>query len=340
MRLGYGLVTCQRAPGDPRTATDLYREALELARACEASGLDSIWTSEHHFFDDGYMPSLLVTCAAMAAVTQRISVGTAVLLGPLHHPIRLAEDAATVDLLSGGRLILALGLGWRAEEFERLGAPATGLGRRLTETVAVLRGAWGAEPFSHEGRVFRYPLTNVTPKPAGRIPILIGGHADGALRRAARIGDGYMASTPRDGDLARRVQVVREALARRGRDPADFTFSVHLAVWVSDDPEGDLEDVLRSVWYTRWKYRDMEAAHGRASSGPLPQPPPLDPETREQLARALVLGTPEQVADRIGRTREAMGEDVHVVARSYLPGMPFDRSVRAVELLGEVRRLL
>jgi alkanesulfonate monooxygenase SsuD/methylene tetrahydromethanopterin reductase-like flavin-dependent oxidoreductase (luciferase family) len=111
-------------------------------------------------------------------------------------------------------------------------------------------------------------------------------------------------------------------------------------VWVSEDPERDLEDVLSAVWYTRWKYQDMGGAYGRPSTGPLPEPPPLDGAAREQLATSLVLGTPDDVADRLGRLRAVLGDDGHVIARSYLPGMPFDRAVRAVELLGEVRRRL
>jgi alkanesulfonate monooxygenase SsuD/methylene tetrahydromethanopterin reductase-like flavin-dependent oxidoreductase (luciferase family) len=215
-----------------------------------------------------------------------------------------------------------------------------GLGRRLTETVAMLRGAWGPEPFVHEGRIYRIDTTNVTPKPAHRIKILIGGFADGALRRAARIGDGYMASTTRDNDLTRRVRIVMQELERRGRDPSAFTFGVHEPVWVSDDPEADLEDVLGAVWYTRWKYQDMATAYARPSSGPLPKPPPLDAETREHLRKELVIGTPDHVARRIRHTRQILGDDMHYVARSYLPGMSFDRSVREIELLGEVRKLL
>ncbi|HEY8200612.1 MAG TPA: LLM class flavin-dependent oxidoreductase [Actinomycetota bacterium] len=340
MNLGYGLVTCQRTPGDHRRASDLYGEALELARACEAVGLDSIWTSEHHFFDDDYMPSLLVTSAALAAVTERISVGTGVVLGPLYHPLRLAEDAATVDAISRGRLVLGLGIGWRREEFDRLGIPMEGLGRRLTETVAVLRGAWGPEPFAHEGTTYRIDTTNVTPKPAHGIEILIGGFADRALRRAARIGDGYLASTTRGSDLTRRVRIVMQELERLGRDPSTFRFGVHEPVWVSDNPEADLEDVLRAVWYTRWKYQDMATAFARPSSGPLPKPPPIDAETREQLLKELIIGTPDQVARRIRRTRQILGDDMYYVARSYLPGMSLDRSVREIQLLGEVRKLL
>ena len=245
MQLGYGLITCQRYPGDPRTWANLYREAVDLAKLCEQAGLDSVWTSEHHFVDDGYMPSLAVTSAAIAEATGRIEIGTGVVLAPLHHPLRLAEDAATVDCIAGGRFVLGLGAGWRAEEFDRLGIPPHRAGRRLSETIRILRGAWGPDPFSFEGKAFSFGPTNVTPKPARSIPIFIGGSAASALRRVGRLGDGYLGSGVPLEDVPEHMHLVRTGLDAAGRDPSSFRYWVHEPIWVTGDPDRDLEEAIR-----------------------------------------------------------------------------------------------
>src|ERR671917_2017212 len=97
IELGFGLITCQRGPGETRTDAEIYADALSLAEDAERLGFDSVWTSEHHFVDDAYMASVLPVCAAIAARTSRVAIGSAVLLAPLHDPVRLAEDAAAVD---------------------------------------------------------------------------------------------------------------------------------------------------------------------------------------------------------------------------------------------------
>ncbi len=339
MRLGYGLITCERTHGDPRTWVDRYREALQLSRLCEENGLDSVWTSEHHFVDDGYMPSLAVTSAAIAASTSTIEIGTGVVLAPLHHPLRLAEDAATVDNIAAGRFILGVGAGWRAEEFQRLGVPQAEAGRRLGETIRILRAAWGAEPFEFHGQIFDIERTNVTPKPPAPIPIFVGGRAKPALRRAGRLGDGYLATTPPLEALPASIATVKEGIAAAGRDTSGFRCWAHAPVWVTNDPEGDLDEALRHNWLVRWKYADMAPAQAWPSD-PLPEPPPLDEATAATLRRQIIYGTPTEVAEAVVALGDTLGEGGQLIARSYYPGLSFEASARMIELLGEVRRLL
>ncbi|HEX2266909.1 MAG TPA: LLM class flavin-dependent oxidoreductase, partial [Actinomycetota bacterium] len=156
VQVGLGLFTAQLPAGTPRSFEQEYREIVDLVRLAETLGFDSAWVSEHHGSSDGYMPSLLPTLAAFAAATDHIKLGTGVMLTPFHHPLRLAEDAATVDLISGGRLILGLGLAWREEEFRMFGVPMNERVRRTVETIDILRLAWTGKRFSYEGRVYSF----------------------------------------------------------------------------------------------------------------------------------------------------------------------------------------
>src|SRR3989337_787149 len=156
LKIGVGLFTGQIPKGSPRTYHREYRDYLELARLTEEVGLDAAWVSEAHFSEDGYLTSRLPMLAAFAAVTERIELGTGVVLAPFHDPIRLAEDFAVVDQLSGGRTIAGFGIGWRDEEFRAVGIETSTRTRRLTEIVEILRLAWTEERFDFKGRHYEY----------------------------------------------------------------------------------------------------------------------------------------------------------------------------------------
>lgn len=330
--LGFGLISTQRSPGDSRTWTDLYREALDLTARAEQLGYTSIWTTEHHFIDDGYMPGLLPMSAAMAARTSSIEIGTGVILAPLYHPLRLAEDAATVQLIAGGRFTLGLGLGWMPVEFAALGADLGRRGRAMDEILDILRLAWTGEPFTHTGSVYQFPTVGVRPIPESPLPIVIGGGAEAAVRRAARQADGFF-SNASPARLAQQVAWANDELAKEARDPARFRWIYYTVMFPGADPDQAWAGGREHIHAMRWKYEDMEDSAAR--SGSLPVPPAMTSEYEEKLRTATLLGSGDQIAEQITRIREAAGVELDIVARSYFPTLEYSRQVEVLQQLAE-----
>lgn len=331
MQVGIGLFTAQVPPDSGRSYVDEYRDIVELARLAERVGFDSAWVSEHHGSGDGYMPSLLPVLGALAAATDRILLGTGVMLAPFHDPLRLAEDAATVDLLSEGRLIVGLGLGWREEEFRMWDIPIGERVRRTTETVEVLRKAWAGERFSHDGRIFSYDRVRITPPPAreGGPPIYLGGFAEASVRRAGRLGDGYILSRSRLEDARRNLAWAEEGAREAGRDPAELGFAMLRNAFVAR--ERAWETVLPGVSHQLGVYPAWAAGADTPDRGFEVHPP--DEETIREVTTA---GDPEEVADGLRPFVEAFGDrrDFHLIVRLHYPGMDRDTAARAIELFG------
>jgi alkanesulfonate monooxygenase SsuD/methylene tetrahydromethanopterin reductase-like flavin-dependent oxidoreductase (luciferase family) len=333
VKLGFGLITCQRYPGDDRSDADLYEQAIELAVDAERLGFDSVWLTEHHFVDDGYMPSLLAVAAAIAVRTERITIGTGLVLAPLHDPIRLAEDAATVDVLSRGRLVLGLGMGWRREEFEGLGIPMAERRTRLLDAVSVLRQAWGDGLVTGTKRR-PYPGVSVRPKPyrAGGPPIWLGASAEPAVRRSGRIADGFMGGDSSPATFAEQVSWVRDELAARTPRDRPFELSIYQPTfpWEQGEPWPVVRDYHH---YLSWKYEDMGDAFGRP--GRAPSPPDITADTEADLRRNALVGDPAQVAEGIRAYRSVAGDDLHFVAQLYWPGLPYEQQRDAMRIFAE-----
>jgi probable F420-dependent oxidoreductase len=279
------------------------------------------------------MPSLLVVSAALAQATSRIEIGTGVILAPMHHPLRLAEDAATVQLLSHGRLALGLGLGWSNVEYAGLGADMRRRGAAMDEILQMLPKAWSGEPFTHEGAVYQLPTLAVRPTPQARIPILVGGSAEPALRRAARLADGLFASVPAD-QFRQQVGWVLDELDKVGRDPSTFRF-IHYSILLPGASRADaLARYRDAVWALSWKYSDMEASALR----PLPpvSPPPFDRPDESLLSRGTThAGTPDELVEALLAVRRAVPVPVEFVARSHLPFLEYAAQVEVMQQLAE-----
>ncbi|MDQ3991923.1 MAG: LLM class flavin-dependent oxidoreductase [Actinomycetota bacterium] len=328
--IGIGLFTGQVPPGSGRTIAEEYADTLALGRLAEEVGFDSVWVSEHHGASDGYLPSLLPMLAALAAVTDRVQLGTGVLLVPFHDPLRLAEDAAVVDQISNGRLILGLGLGWREEEFRMWGVPVGERLRRTTETVEVLRRAWTGERFTFEGRHFRYDRVLVTPAPArpGGPPVYLGGFAEPAVRRAGRLGDGYIRSRSGLEGSRRSLTWAEDGARAAGKDPASLGFALLQNAFVArgEDAWALVRDAAAHQLgtYEGWRLE------GDTPDGTMRVVPP-DEATLRALTPA---GEPEQVLAALTPIVEAFGgrRELHLIVRLHYPGMGRETSARAIEL--------
>ncbi len=334
VQIGLGLFTGQIPAWSDRTFAQEYREMLDLVRLAEALGFDSAWVSEHHGSSDGYLPSLLTMLAAFAAATERIRLGTGIVLTPLHDPLRLAEDAAVVDQLSGGRLLLGLGLGWREEEFRMLGVPLSERLRRTVETIEVLRRAWTGKRFSFEGRSFRYDRVRVTPPPARPAgpPIYLGGYYEKAVRRAGRLGDGYITDAGAIEDVRPGLALAEEGAREAGRDPSALGLALIQSAFAWED--GDAWEVVRQgVVQQLGCYSAWEAGADTPEQDSM-EPIPPDEET---MRRWTPTGTPEEVTRALRPLVDAFGDrkEFHLIVRLHYPGMDFETATRALELFAE-----
>src|SRR5690606_8383486 len=210
-------------------------------------------------------PDAFTTIAAMAAVTTRLRFATMVYILPLRHPLEVAKQVGTAALLSGGRVALGAGAGWIREEFDALGVDFASRGRRFDEAIEVLRKAWTGAMVEHHGRVFELGRFQMTPAPPGPVPIWIGGNSDAALRRAGRLGDGWIGTGHAPDELPALLGRLRAQREKAGRAALPFETIVPLTV----PPDPDL-------------LRRLEAEHGVTATTAWPFPYTLGPSSTVQ----------------------------------------------------------
>jgi probable F420-dependent oxidoreductase len=244
--------------------TGAHRDVIRaVATSAEAGGFATLWWGEHVVLVDQprsrypYSADGRIAVPAdadwldpvaglsfTAAVTSRIKLATGVLLLPEHNPVLVAKQAATLDVLSAGRLVLGAGIGWSQEEFAALGIPFAGRGQRTAEYVAVMRTLWSEDVASFSGEYVRFDAIRVNPKPSGgrQIPVVLGGNSDAALRRVADFGDGWYGFNLASGTVAERVGTLAENCRRRGRSLRELTVAVSLSD-ASPEMLPDLADI-------------------------------------------------------------------------------------------------
>ena len=304
-----------------RSFAELYSATFEQIRNAEQLGYDDIWTSEHHFVDDGYAPSLLPICSAIAAQTSRVRIGTAVLLLPMHDPVRLAEDAATVDIISGGRFDLGVGLGYRLGEFRSFGIEWRTRGRRMDEAAGIVLRAWQEATFSVEGAFYRYKDVDVTPKPVQQpMPLWFGGLSPRAVARAARLGTGFIAGGGPD-----LIPFYLAECAANNRPVGAIARGLPFDA-ISEDPDRAWAAIREPVYYQRRVYAEWLNAAGTAI-----WPVPESPEEMRAADPNIVV-TPQQAVDFIRAAVDGHPEITHFYWSPLLPGLDPGVAMQSIEL--------
>lgn len=302
-----------------RPWADLYAETLEFITWTESIGFEGAWVPEHHGAGDGYVPSPLVVLGAIAARTKTIKLGSAIALAPLYHPVRFAEECSVLDILSNGRLEMAVAVGYRRSEADAYGVDFSSRGRRTDEFLEIVRRLWAGESFSYAGKHFTLKNASIVPTPIrGRIPLYLGGFTDKALERTAKYGDGYFGNQEV-------CDLYLEKLRACGKDPASARIRIQgLFVLVAIDPEKAMHELAPYFHYVNNAYGQW-LNEDRAATG-FGDTALLRPMTLEAFKTSGILSilTPGQAIDMFnGMLSKTAVEHFMMMAPPGLPRSKF-----------------
>lgn len=332
MTLNFGLLWPFRNPDWARVDwQELYRTHLDLVVDSELMGFDQAWLTEHHFIDDGYSPSLFTLGAAIAARTSRIRIGTFLLLLPLHNPVRVAEDTAALDLISGGRFDLGVGLGYRLGEFDDQGIPVRERAGRMQENLTIVRQLLSGAAVTIDGKYNQLHNIRISPPAVQRPhpPIWIGGTVPKTIERVARLGFNYLSGGPGSADI------YDAALRANGRDPHNYRIAATLPTYLAHTSEQAWEIAAAPLHYMASQYAQWTSEAGMAVSPERAALPSVDEIIRNQsmhfFGEPTLIGTPEDVVAQIEdyRSRSRL---THLVCAMALPGMPAHHVRAGMEL--------
>jgi alkanesulfonate monooxygenase SsuD/methylene tetrahydromethanopterin reductase-like flavin-dependent oxidoreductase (luciferase family) len=332
MDMHFGTFLLMQSPS-ARPSGEIYARGVEMAQAAEALGFRNVWLAEHHFSTYGYLSRPAQLATYIAARTTRIRVGTAVIVVPLHHPLVIAEEIATLDLLAGGRVDIGLGRGYQHYEFERFGLELESGRGRWEESVDIVLKALEGRPFSYDGKFFKIPETTVFPQPVQRPhpPIWITAQSPDSVEAAVR--RGFNVLTGGFGIPIERTAEFRRLFDRLVADVEPgrpLHVGVQRAVYVTDSEA----DARAAAEEARWNMRvTLSLRHhrervegGRAIAVPGPDEPSID----DLLDRFLVIGTPETCIRQIGRIRDLVGI-THFNCSFWFGDLAHDRVLRSME---------
>lgn len=310
-----------------------FNESLEQIVVAESLGFESVLVSEHHLVENGYFPASLVVCAAIAARTTTIRIGPGVLLLPLYDPLHVAEHATVVDAISGGRLILGVGYGYRQEEFDAFRIDLDERAGRTREGIEVIRRLWTEASLTFEGKYYQHRGTKLRPPPIQkpRPPIWLASKAEGAVRAAARWADAWFADpiTPLS-VLKDRMRAYRETLEEVGKPSAGFEFPLMREVYCAETDEqawAEARDAFLYLYREYLEWGHMQDEEGRRVA-------PGDESALEMLRRRFIIGSPETCIREAERYRDELGV-TELVMRMKAPGIRHEGAMNSIRLWGE-----
>jgi probable F420-dependent oxidoreductase len=303
-----------------------YREALEEVTRAEELGFDSVWMEEHHSVTNHYWPSPIPVLAGFATRTSRLMLGTDIIVAAFHHPVRLAEDVAMLDVISGGRAVLGIAIGYKPDEFALYGVDLEKRGARFEEQLAIMKGLWTQERVQFKGNYYTLE-GRLEPKPvqAPHPPLWIGGWGDITLRRAATLADNWIPGPT--ADLKRLLAGKKQFLERRTAAglpaPTEWPLTRDVIIADTDTQARELAEEHIMVAYRReyaggWRHPFIDAS--------------IATDLDKLMEDRFIIGGPDQCLARMRRFVEQYGM-THLICRMFFPGMPHARIMRGLELL-------
>jgi alkanesulfonate monooxygenase SsuD/methylene tetrahydromethanopterin reductase-like flavin-dependent oxidoreductase (luciferase family) len=328
----FGIIHDFRNPRQWRRPwAEFYKATLDQIVRADELGYDNLWLAEHHFADDGYNPSPLTLAAAIAARTNRIRIGTYVLLMPFHDPVRVAEEATCIDIISNGRFDLGAGQGYAAKEFEAHCIPRKERSARLAEGVELVRKLWSEEHVAFAGKFSQVKDMTLSPKPVQQphIPIWMGARADKAIQRVGRMGCHLMATIGPDP-----APLYQQTLKENGYDPSRFNIGQVRTVYVAETAEQAWQETQDHLFNSMEFYGEILAeandVPGDRNIWPFKSPD----EMRRALTGRIMIGTPDQVARQIENFQKGY-QCTNFVMGVQMPGMDPARVTHSLELFAK-----
>ena len=328
---------------DWQTHAEVYQNAVTEFRLADELGFDVVWLAEHHFSQYGICPSLAPLAGAIAATTRRVRIGTAVVIAPFEHPLRIAEEWAEIDILSGGRLEFGLGRGYQPSEFRGLGVSMEATRERFDESLEIVRLAWTTERLTFAGKHYRVDDVRVLPKPVQKPhpPLWTAAVSPDTYTLAARRGLKILTSpsfTPFD-VLRKNYDAYRaEWRATQGRDEG-AEICINKIIHVAETSREARENLKEPI---SWFYHTQAGLISDPTGAP-PEQYKFYRRVRENLLsmteekaldQAAIAGDAEEVADKIRMHREAL-EVTHFMGAFSRGGLAHDKVIRSMRLFAE-----